>query len=181
MYRSLRWTLGAVAVGATIALGAALSTASASPNAGTVHVWVTQQHSGGRGHILITGVIADHGTTIATTKAGKADAKGKYEKIMLKHGTFEVSTAALNKKFNKVQPAKDVATCSLWATASADVTTLDGTGAYAGISGKIRITTSFAEIAPRYPSGAKKGECDVNGRPVAEYNGALAGVGHVSL
>jgi hypothetical protein len=185
MHRSLCWPLGIVAIGGAIGLGGAAAAATASsPSSsrthGTVRVWVTPG-KGAVDQILLTGVIADHGTATSIDKDGKVDKNGGYVKIALARGGFEVNAVALNRKFNKVKPIINSATCSVWASPSAPVTVFNGRGAYAGIGGKIRITTSFAAIFPRYTSGAKKGQCNLGGEPSAQFQGQLVGTGNVSF
>ena len=165
---------------ASAASAAAATTATASPTHGTVHVWVTPG-KGAVDQILITGIIADHGTATSIDKSGKVNKNGTYVKVVLRSGSFEVNAVALNERLDKLQPTADKLTCSFWATGSGDVTLFDGAGAYAGISGKIRMTTSFAIVARRYATGAKKGQCNVNGTPLGQFQGPLMGVGSVSL
>jgi hypothetical protein len=180
MHRSLRWLL--VALGTVVGVGGAVATAAAaaSPTHGTVHVWVTPG-KGAVDQIVLTGIIADHGTATSIDKNGKVNKNGVYVKVRLHNGSFEVNAVALNKKLSKLQPAGDKQTCSFWATGTGDVTVFDGAGAYAGISGTIRMTTSFAIVAGRYTTGAKTGQCNVNGTPLGQFQGPLFGVGRVSL
>jgi hypothetical protein len=180
MHRSLRWLLAAL--GTVIGVGGAVATttATASPTHGTVHVWVTPG-KGAVDQILLTGIIADHGTATSIDKNGKVNKNGTYVKVVLHSGSFEVNAVALNKKLDKLQPTGNKQTCSFWFTGSADITLFDGVGAYAGISGKVRMTTSFAALAHRYATGAKKGQCNLNGEPIAQFQGQLTGVGSVSL
>ncbi len=180
MNRSSRWLL-AVATGVSvIGTGGAVAAASGSPTRGAVRVWVTPG-SGAVDRILLTGIIADHGTATSINKAGKVDKNGTYVRVALRHGTFLVNAVAFNKDLDKIRPTVDKGTCSFWGTGSGDVTLSDGTGAYAGITGRIRMTTSFAAVLPRFASGAKKGQCNANGRPVTEFDGELLGAGSVSL
>lgn len=160
--------------------GAVATTAAASTKSGTVRVWVTPG-KGAVDHILLTGLIADQGTATSIDKDGKVDANGAYVRVKLAHGTFEVNAVALNQSLNKLAPTVDKTTCTAWATGSGNVTLFNGGGAYAGISGTIRMTTSFAVVAKRYPSGAKKGQCNLNGQPIAQFEGSLTGVGKASL
>jgi hypothetical protein len=185
MHRSSRWPLVLVAVGGALGLGgtAAAASASSTPTSrtqGAVQVWVTPG-KGAVDQILLTGAIADHGTATSIDKNGTVDKNGKYVQIALARGSFEVNAVALNRSLDKVQPTVSRATCSAWATASGNVTLFAGAGAYAGITGKIRMTTSFAAIFPRYVSGAKKGQCNLSVEPSAQFQGQLVGVGNVSF
>ncbi len=171
---------GALAVtGAVIGVGTAGATASETT--GTVHVWVTQG-KGAVSQILLTGAIAEHGTSTAIDKDGKVNENGEYARIKLPQGSFEVNAAQFDQQFAKLQPTIDKATCSAWDTVSADVTLFDGTGSYAGISGTVRVTTSDAYIEPRYATGAKKGQCNFNvNKPLAYFYGPITGSGVVSF
>jgi hypothetical protein len=185
MHRSAQWLVTAAALGGTLGVGAAAATASPSPRSaspahGTVHVWVTPSN-GAVDQILFTGAIGDHGTATSIDKDGKVDKNGKFVNIKLSHGTFKVNAVALNQALDKLQPTFDRANCSAWGTGGGNVTLSDGTGAYAGISGTVRITTSFAAIFPRFASGPKKGQCNANTAPVAQFQGALEGSGNVSF
>ena len=106
-----------------------------------------------KGKIVVTGAIGDFGTTTNTNKAGKPNPNGGYVKIKLHQGGFRVNAVALNKKLNSLQPTFNAATCSASGTGSANVTVFDGTGLYAGISGKIKITAAFAFVGPRLANG----------------------------
>jgi hypothetical protein len=53
---------------------------------------------------------------------------------------------------------------------------LNGTGLYAGISGSVQLTVTFAGIAPRKTSGA----CDFNIKPHRSYT-SLTGIGKVKF
>jgi hypothetical protein len=187
MHRNAQRLLTAATLCGTLGVGAAAATASPSPRStppthGTVHVWVTPSN-GAVEQILFTGVIGDHGTATSIDKDGTVDNNGQYVKIALAHGSFEVNAVALNRKLNKLQPTFDRASCSAWGTGGGNVTLFDGAGAYAGISGTVKITTSFAAILPRFTSGPKKGQCNANANaaPVAQFQGALEGSGDVSF
>jgi hypothetical protein len=148
---------------------------------GTVHVWVTPG-KGAVDTIVLTGVIADHGTATSIDKDGKVDPNGAYVKVALAHGGFKVDAAAFNRKADTQAPTQDKATCSAWATVSGPVTLSEGTGAYAGIRGTVHITTSFAFVSPRFTSGGKKGQCNTSNSatPAAEFDGDILGSGQIS-
>jgi hypothetical protein len=184
MHRSAQWLLTAAALGGTLGVGAAAATASPSHHAasthGTVQVWVSPSNSAVQ-KILLTGVIGDHGTATSMDKNGKVDPNGKFVKVKLTQGTFEVNAVALDRNLDKIQPAVNHATCSLSGSGTGNVTLFNGTGAYAGISGTIRITVSFAAILPRHASGAKKGQCNNSAAPVVQFQTPLEGSGTVSF
>jgi hypothetical protein len=62
------------------------------------------------------------------------------------------------------------------------VSFFNGSGSYAGISGTVHVTLSYAEIGPVYKTGAKKGQCNLsnNAVPVAAWSG-IVGKGSVKF
>jgi hypothetical protein len=184
MQWSSRRLLAIAAVGGALGTGGVAATAAASsaaaPTHGMLQVWVTPG-KGAVDQILLTGVIADHGTATTVNGAGTPDRNGTTVKVALSKGSFEVNTTAFSHALAKLQPKLDRANCSAWGTGSGDVTLGDGGGAYTGISGTIRMTTSFAAILPRFTSGAKKGQCDPNAKPIAQFSNTLDGHGHITL
>jgi hypothetical protein len=162
--------IGALLLAATTAFGA-------TPSGGTIKVWASPTNSV-KGKIVITGAIGDYGTTVNTNKNGKPNPNGSYVKIKLHQGGFMVNSVALNKKLNNLNPHFNGSTCSAAATGTGSVTLFDGTGAYKGISGKVRITVSFAFIASRLPNG--KCNASNSAKPLAQYQ-SIQGVGHVSF
>jgi hypothetical protein len=174
------------AVVAALVLGGVLegvaSAASSTTPGGVVHVYVTP-NNGASYPIVFVGAIGDHGTATTIDKSGKVNSNGNYVRIRLTKGTFEVNSTVLNKKTNNAPPTvMNTSTCSFAFTGSGPVTLFNGTGAYAGISGTIRITQTFAGIGPLYAKGSKKGECNLsnNSQPVAFW-GSITGVGAVKF
>jgi hypothetical protein len=162
-------------------VGGSIASAATSPAGGAIKVFVTNT-SDTKGKILVTGAIGDYGTTLSTNKNGKVNANGNYEQIKLKHGSFEVNGTQLNKNLNKGQPQVNASTCSEAFIGSGPTTLLNGTGLYKGISGNVKITVTFAGIAPRFTSGAKKGQCNFseNAEPLGQYQ-SITGVGKVKF
>jgi hypothetical protein len=181
--RTLLTTLGVALVGSLL-FGSSAAARAAAPAGGPIRVFVTPDLAPGspNGTIVITGAIGDYGTTLNIDKNGKTDANGNYVKIILKKGAFEVDSTKLNALANKMQPTMNAATCSASGTVVGPVTLFGGTGQYAGISGTIKITETFAFIGPTYTTGAKKGQCNMsnNSQPLAEY-GAIIGTGTVKF
>jgi hypothetical protein len=160
---------------AACALGVGSATvAAATPQGGKIRVFVTNT-SATKGKILITGAIADYGTTLSVDGNGKPNPNGNFEKVTLKQGGFTVDGTALNKKLDQSKPAVNKTNCSLSFSGTAPTTIGDGTGAYAGITGKIAITVTFAEIGPKTAKG-----CNFNGNGLAGYQ-AITGTGSVSF
>jgi hypothetical protein len=149
--------LASVMFGASAAFG---STAPSTPTGGAVNVYLTFNTSGNGGSILITGAIGDYGKT-NNIKGQKGLALVKLHK-----GTFEVNTSKVNAANNSATPSLNSTTCSFSLTATAPITVLDGTGLYAGISGTLNFTTSFAGTGPLYKSGSHKGQCNTSNNAV---------------
>lgn len=179
--------LVAAAATGTLLLGSAAAVAATSASAAhteRIEVWVSPPKGNSAvQRIMLTGAIADYGKATSTTKAGKPDPNGNYVHIVLRKGTFRINAVTLNNKLGSMRPNVDKATCSIWLTGSGPVTLFDGTGRYAGISGRIKITVSFAAIFPRFTSGPKKGQCNHSNKvqPTASFAGQLTGVGNVSI
>ena len=179
MHRGTCGLLAAVAVAAGFC---SYSSAALAATHGRLHVWVTPR-DGASDPILLTGVIADHGRATSIDKNGTVNSNGGYVKVVLTQGTFEVNKGSFGKAGHHVQPVFNMTTCSGQATWSGNITLFNGTGAYAGIRGTIRLTDSFAGIAPRYKSGPKKGQCNMNANPApgAQFQAPIVGSGSVSL
>lgn len=177
-----QWLL--IAAGATTAavgLGSAVAVATTStPAGGTIHVFGDSNGFGGGGTILVVGAIGDHGTSQSTNAQGKVSPNGSYVKLTLSKGTILLNKSTLdsniNRAFNHAVPNKS--TCSLYGSASGPVTAVSGSGAYASISGSLRVTVSIGFIAPRKASGA----CNMSNsaRPVAAKQ-FVTGSGTVSF
>jgi hypothetical protein len=165
---------------ATVALmGVGATALAASPSGGPIQVFVTNT-SPTKAKIVITGAIGDYGTSLTVDKNGKVDANGAYQKVTLKQGGFWLNATALNKKLGAASSVVNKTTCSVLFSGSAPTTPYDGTGAYAGIAGTVKVTVTFAGIAPRFTSGAHKGQCNLgqNVEPVAQYQ-SITGTGTV--
>jgi hypothetical protein len=171
--------LSVSALAAAAVEGAAAATA---PAGGRIAIWTTPSN-GPTSKIVITGAIGDYGTATTIDKNGKPDNNGDYVKIALKQGSFEVNSVVLNKKTDNAAPTMtNMATCSAEFGGSGPVTLFDGKGGYAGISGTLRITETFAAVGGRYASGAKKGQCNLsnNSEPLAFW-GSITGAGQVKF
>jgi hypothetical protein len=166
----------ATVVGVTACvLGAGSATvAAATPQGGKIRVFVTNTSST-KGKILITGAIGDYGTTVSQDANGKADPNGDFEKVTLKQGGFIVNGTALNKKINSTKATTNKDNCSYSVSVTGPVTLGNGTGAYAGISGKVMITLTFGGIGPKTAKG-----CSMNGKQLAGYQ-SITGAGSVSF
>jgi hypothetical protein len=180
-----RFALACVAMVSVVAFGsAAIEAASAatSPAGGRIEIW-TSPANGPTSKITITGAIGDYGTATTIDKSGKPDNNGDYVRIRLKQGSFEVNATVLNKKTDSAPPLMtNMTTCSVVFGGSGPVTLFNGTGKYAGVSGTLRITETFAAVGGRYTTGAKKGQCNMsnNSEPLSFW-GSITGGGTVKF
>jgi hypothetical protein len=141
-------------------------------------VWSTFTDKPASVPIVITGAIADRGRTVAASSAGKPTKDGEFTKLVLKQGTILADATQLGAANAAAQsPDFDEATCSGSATATAPAPIVSGTKAYAGITGSVDLTITYAFILPRASDGA----CDVSGVPASAFWGSLVGSGTVSF
>jgi hypothetical protein len=100
-------------------------------------------------------------------------------KLQLKKGTLLVNATQFNSVLNNAQPTDyDATTCSASVTGSGPVQIVSGTKAYAGITGSVNLTGTFAFIGPF----KKNGQCNTsnNANPVAQWT-SITGAGTVSF
>jgi hypothetical protein len=154
---------------------AAVLAPAAGATKGTIQVY--SSGAGVTNPILITGAISDYGTATSVTKTGKVDQNGNYEKIVLKKGGFTVDATQLNKALSHVRPTFSKTQCWFAFKGSGPTTLTKGTGAYAGITGTVRVTVNFVSILPRRANG----KCNFgnSAKPVAQY-GNVTGSGTAS-
>lgn len=169
-----KMAFGAIVLASVLAGSSLALAAGGRPTGGKVTFYVTPGTH--KDKILATGAIGDYGTALSVDKNGKPSANGNFEKISLKQGGFEVDATQLNKALSHLQPTVNRTTCSFDFSGSGPGTLLNGTGQYAGISGKLTINVTFASIAPRFKSGAKKGKCNLSQKaaPLAEFTSITA-------
>jgi hypothetical protein len=175
--------VGGALVCSTLLGGGSSFAASVMPVGGKIELFATPSGNTGGGTILITGAIGDYGKTESVNKNGTPDPNGNYGKAVLHQGTIEVNLTELNQKENNLpQTIFNLKSCSAHATVSAPVPVVDGTGLYAGISGMLTLSTTFAFIGPRQASGPNKGQCSKsnNAPPLAQWI-SVTGSGAVSF
>ena len=167
----------AVVVGATAcAFGAGpAALAAATPKGGKIRVFLTAA-SATKSTIVITGAIGDYGTALSVDANGKVDPNGNFEKVTLKQGGFLVDGTTLNKKLDHTKPTINASNCSFVFSGTAPTMISDGTGAYAGITGKVAITLTFAGITPKTAKG-----CNFNSNKVSGAYQSITGTGSVSF
>jgi hypothetical protein len=166
-----RAAVGLAIVGAPLYL--AVNSLGASGRAqGAIKVFITPSLTGhGGGKILVTGAIGDYGTSIKTNAAGQPDPTGTYSDARLHNGTMLLNTTVLKQKTRIAQaPAHlDLATCTNQGSVTTNVPIVRGTGSYAGISGNLHATFTFAALGADHTRGGNKGKCDLAAGPVAQY------------
>jgi hypothetical protein len=183
--KSLR-TAAAVAVAGTVLATGSLALAaggSTHPTTGTaahggpIRVFVTNQTET-KGKITITGAIGDYGTAISTDKNGKVDSNGSFEQLHLKQGGLVIDGTGLNKAFAHVHPQFNSDNCSFSFSASGPTKIVSGTGAYAGATGSVKVTVTFAGIGPKL----KSGKCNqANNAPTFGAYSTVTGSGSIAI
>jgi len=149
---------------------------AAGATGGSVRMFGVPKGAGGA--FMFTGAIGDFGATQRETASGAPSANGDFVKFTLKHGTFVADATGFFNALNHAKFKFNTATCSVSGGASGPATLSAGTGQYAGISGTLRVTATFAEVGPRL----KNGKCDPsqNAKPLAQFN-MVTGAGNVSF
>jgi hypothetical protein len=162
--------LGGLFLGGVSALGA-------SPSGGAIQVWGTPANGGG-GPVVVTGAVGDSGKSTNANSSGAPTKKGTYKLLNLKKGTILLNTTQLGKDVNNNNTpptSMNSTTCSATFVITDPVPVVSGTKAYAGISGTVNVTISFAIVGPM-----KNGTCNMNANPIAQY-GSISGSGAVSF
>jgi hypothetical protein len=181
--RIAKTALGIAILGGLLFSGASAFGATA-PTGGTIKVFDVPSGTGTGGTIVITGAIGDYGKSVSSNAAGKPSKKGNYELLSLKKGTILVNSTQFNEATNSASPTDfSAASCSGTVVASAPAAVVSGTKAYAGITGSVSLTATFAFVGPFYSSGSKKGECNTsNNAPTPPgFFGLITGTGTVSF
>lgn len=163
--------LGGLFLGGMSALGA-------SPSGGAIQVWGTPTNGGG-GPVVLTGAIGDSGTSANANSSGTPSKNGTFKLLKLKKGTILLNTTQLNKENNANTPPTtfNSTTCSGTFVVTAPVPVVGGSKAYAGITGTVTVSVTFAIVLP-----LTKGKCNMNtnANPIAMY-GSVSGSGTVSF
>jgi hypothetical protein len=170
-------TVGLSVVGVIAILLAVVSGAlAAGSKGGSVRLFGTPKGSGGA--FMFTGAIGDYGSTQRQNANGSPNANGNFVRFRLHHGTFVADATGFFNALNHAKGSFDKATCSGSFGATGPATLSDGTGQYAGISGSLKVTGTFAQVGPRL----KNGKCSEsqNAKPLSQFN-AVTATGHVSF
>ncbi len=178
-----RVSVGAAALAAlAVAVVVLVGPASAAPAGGPIELYASAGDAGSQ-HVVVVGAIGDYGTAVNVNKNGKVNPNGNFVKLKLKKGTFMIDATAVNASVNSgASPqVESNATCSAAFTGGGQVTFLNGTGLYKGISGTANLTLTFGGVGSRYKSGVKKGQCKPgDASPRAQF-GFVNGQGTVSF
>lgn len=174
--RAVKAVLSAAMLGGVL-LAASGASGASMPAGGAIHVWVIPSETGnGGGKVLVAGAIGDYGTAERVNASGKPSAKGTYRKVLLKKGTILLDLAKFSALNNSVNPAVNPSNCSGYFTVSAPVPIVSGTGAYAGISGTLDLSSETAFILPK----TKTGKCNMDANPL-DLQGTVNGSGAVKF
>jgi hypothetical protein len=160
-----RLLIALCAASALVVTGAAVALAGGTTRGGTVHVYGVN-NGGETDNLIITGAFAASGVSRmvgATT-----------QQFTSSTGSFKVDTSKLNNAPGTGGLNQD--SCSGAFTISEPVTVFDGTGAYEGITGTIKINETFAAIQPTTASG----KCREDANPTADV-AFFQGAGTVSF
>jgi hypothetical protein len=179
-----RVTSAAAAVAAALAVASVLagSGAAAAPAGGPIEIYASAGDNGSQ-HVVFVGAIGDYGKATNVSKNGKPNPNGNFVKMKLQKGTFMIDVTAVNQSMNSNAPpqVESKATCSAAFTGGGQVTFLNGTGLYKGISGTANVTVTFGGVGSRYKSGPKKGQCK-QGEPSPRASfGFVTGQGTVTF
>jgi hypothetical protein len=156
------------AMSALLVSGAVALAGDSGGRGGEIHVYGANTTGGDITQILITGAIAARGETQNVSEnVGLVRAPDGTFKVNLRDINHAMGTGGINQK-----------TCSGAFSVSAPVAIFDGTGAYKGIHGTLKLRATFAAIFGRTDGGA------CNAGPKATPSSSLSlfqGEGRVSF
>jgi hypothetical protein len=136
--RLLKTVFGMAVLLAGALFGSEAAFGATTPASGAIKVFVVPSGTGSGGTIVISGVIGDYGKTVNANSAGKPQKKGGYELLIMRKGTILVNGIQFNKTLNNANPTDfNATTCSGSIVASAPAPIVNGTKAYAGITGSV--------------------------------------------
>lgn len=159
----------------SITAGAVTAAAATSrPHGGKIHVYLVSSLSdSGKQPLVITGAFADAGNFI----------EGALEsKVILSHGSFKANdtqgAAHEGYVFSHLAKFVDPSTCALSFSYTQSVPLSGGTGAYRGITGSLKVTTTDAGVFPKLADGS----CNIssNATPIG-YISIARGSGRVTF
>jgi hypothetical protein len=183
--KSLRAAAAVAVAGTTLATGS-LAFAAGGPtrpstgapaHGGTINIYVTIQNPT-KGKVLLTGALGDYGTTVRTDSNGKVDPNGTFQSVHLRHGGLMIDTSGLDRSFGHITPQINRDNCSVSFSSSGPAKIVSGTGDYAGATGSLKLTASFAGVAP----STKAGKCDfADDAPIFGAFQTITGSGSIAM
>jgi hypothetical protein len=168
-----------VAVGLGTSAGTGHETtraAAVKPAGGHIAIYFTPQPN--KSLILVAGAIGDYGTGVPVNAQGQHDPAGRFERVTLQHGSFIVDNRKINAASMAKEPVRNPQTCSFVLDVHAPATLSGGTGRYAGISGTVTLSSSFAAIFPQ--KSGSTGACNFDTSPLKTALSTSA-EGHISF
>jgi hypothetical protein len=178
MNRLIKAAVAGLVLAAGVLIGSTAD--AATPLSGPTQLWASLGTGGGNGFkVVFTGTIGDSGVSYGATANGKKTSKQNpgYRLFILKKGTIFFNTQKIDaaQSNNSTPPTTENATtCSFTFVTTDPVTAISGTKAYAGITGTLNVTISYAATQP-----FKNGKCNMNANPSAEI-GQVTGTGTMS-
>jgi hypothetical protein len=152
MNRLIKAAVAGLVMGGGVLIGS--TAGAATPVSGPTQLWASLGAGNGTGFkVIFTGAIGDHGTSVGATAIDAAENN------------------------NSAPPTTvNATTCSATFVVTEPATAISGTKAYAGITGTINVTISYAFVLP-----LDKGKCNMNtnANPNAAI-GQVTGTGTVS-
>lgn len=134
---------GGAASGLLAIVGTGLPGSAQAASGGVLRVYESGSNATGLGQDVFSGAISDYGVDHI--------ANGNVNKIVLSKGSFEINKGNLGKNLRTI--SNNPETCTVVLKGSAPVKVLNGTGAYAGISGTVTVTEQTALIFPKLSNG----------------------------
>ena len=175
MARLIKAVAGLLVLAGCLSLGGATAN-GATPVSGAVQLWGNLGGGGSSFKAVFTGAIGDSGLSIGATAQGKPSKKQNpgYRLFILKKGTIFFNTKQIDaaQSNNNAPPTtENNTTCSFTFVTTDPATIISGTKAYAGITGSLNVTISFAAVLP-----LKNGKCNpnTNANPTATIGSVTA-------
>jgi hypothetical protein len=180
MNRLIKAAVAGLALGGGVLIGGAAD--AATPVSGPTQLWASLGAGNGNGFkVIFTGAVGDSGVSYGATANGKRTSKQNpgYRLFILKKGTIFFNTQKIDAASNNNSAPPTTAnatTCSATFVVTDPVTAISGTKAYAGITGTMNVTISYAFVQP-----LTKGKCNMNSnaQPSAAI-GMVTGTGTLS-
>jgi hypothetical protein len=150
-----RITLAALGVTGLLCFGttATAMTTITKGSGGMIKIYSLGTASSNSQSVVVTGAFAD---------AGSLTVSGNNSTVILSRGTITINlakgVAAENRIFNNLTRYVSPTNCGINASYTAPVKLIGGTGAYVGISGILRLTTTEIGVFPK----SSNGQCNLS-------------------